>query len=351
MRHRSGGMVDALDSKSSEGNLVRVRVPPPVQKGSRFSDCPFFVFLFKYPPMKRFAVIDLGTNGFRLRIAESVAAGQFQIIFGENNELKLATEGIHRIGAKPFERGVAAMKTFAHRIEEWGVTDVLAIGTATLRLAENGQAFIDTVLRETGIAVELISGDREADFIYKGMRLATPLSIDPVLMVDVGGGSVEFIICNETGVFWAESFDVGVQILKHKFHENTVISATEIAHLNAFLTEKCTRLLENIAIYKPQTPIIACGTLDALVKAMLPNEPQKPLNFSISKEKYADFYQNLTFLIPEDLDKFDFVSKEKIEMLPVSMVLMQWILEAIDAKEIIVSGYSMKQGIMYEMSL
>lgn len=306
----------------------------------------------------KFAVIDLGTNGFRLHIAESRGKGQFTIIHRQTSELKLASEGIHHIGDAPFRRGLDAMKAFSLTLQQFDIQRVQAFGTAALRLADNGQDFMEAVEKETGIRIELISGEREAELIHKGMKLGVPLSTTPVLMVDVGGGSVEFIICNESEVFWAKSYNVGVTILKQGFHAGDTILADEILRIKAFLNNTCLELIAKVAEYKPEYPIIACGTLDFLVKILMSHPDsigrgvsEVPPHFDFTKKQFAAFYDQLSFLSEKELSEMPEVPTDKVEMLAVSMVLMDWILNPLlNAEKLVASGHSMKAGILYEMS-
>ena len=298
----------------------------------------------------KFAVIDLGTNGFRLYIAESIQKGHFDIIHRQTSELKLASEGIHHIGKAPFMRGLEALKTFSKTLQNFDIQHVRAFGTAALRLADNGQDFMDAVQNETGISIELITGDREAALIHKGMSLGVPLSKTPVLMVDVGGGSVEFIIANHTTVFWAKSYNIGVAILKQRFHVSDIILDTEIKEIEQFLTDTCTELRAKVAQFKPVYPVISCGTLDFLVK-ILRGSSEMPLYYDFSKQQFSIFYEQLTFLSEKELYTMPEVPQEKVEMLAVSLVLMEWILTPLlNADKLVASGQSMKAGILYEMS-
>ncbi len=314
----------------------------------------------------QFAVIDLGTNGFRLNIAESNEKGQFTIIHRQTSELRLASEGIHHIGDAPFQRGLEAMIAFAKTLQSFDIQHIRAFGTAGLRLADNGQAFMAAVKKETNINIELISGDREAVLIYKGMRLGIPLpsssgsaiSNSPVLMVDVGGGSVEFIICNDLEVFWSKSFNVGVTILKQDFHFDDVLSPEEIVRILQFLNETCADLRQQVALFKPQYPIIACGTLDFLVKILIADSDtvgrgnfEMPVYFDLSKQQYTAFYDQLMPLSQKALANMPQVPTSKAEMLAVSLVLMDWIMNhLLGANKMVVAGQSMKAGILYEMS-
>ena len=309
--------------------------------------------------MKKIATIDLGTNGFRLYIAEVSEAGVFTIIHRFTNDLKIASEGFERIGDAPYARGLAAMRQFSTQLKQFNVEKVTAFGTAALRLAANGQEFMDTVERETGIKIQLISGEREADLIYKGMRLGflkekRPLSIKPIfedkkpfLMVDVGGGSVEFIIGDAEKVYWSRSFNVGVTILKQRFQPESRIQSIEIQAIRDFLNTTCAALIEAITEFQPKIPLIACGTLDFLVKILRGPAYE---NFEFSKAQFDNFYQQLTFLSETELADVDGVPYEKIEMLAVSFVLMDWIVRILNADRFIASAFTMKAGILYEMS-
>jgi exopolyphosphatase / guanosine-5'-triphosphate,3'-diphosphate pyrophosphatase len=97
------------------------------------------------------AVIDLGTNGFRLQIAETFEPMHYHIIHKEAHELKLASEGIHHIGDAPFQRGVETMRHFSTVLKQHNVLKIKAFATAGVRMADNGRLFIETVKQETGI--------------------------------------------------------------------------------------------------------------------------------------------------------------------------------------------------------
>jgi exopolyphosphatase / guanosine-5'-triphosphate,3'-diphosphate pyrophosphatase len=303
----------------------------------------------------KIAVIDLGTNGFRLQIAETFEAGKFNIIHRESRDLKMASEGFQRIGNDPFKRGLEAMRHFCVILKLHNVLKINAFGTAFLRLAENGADFMEAVKRETGIEIELISGEREAELIYKGMRLGIPLSIfskndtiEPVLMVDVGGGSVEFIIADAEKMLWSKSFNIGVAILKQRFHKNDPILRGEIEVIEDFLDNNTQDLLKAIDTFQPKTPAIACGTLDFMVK-MLVGKNELPY-FEFDKNTFQDFYQKLTFLDNATLYATPDVPQDKVEMLAASMVLMDWIMRKLDAEKMLASSFSMKAGMFYEMT-
>ena len=296
----------------------------------------------------KIAVIDLGTNGFRLQIAETFEAGKFDIIHRESRDLKMASAGFQRIGDEPFKRGLEAMQHFSGVLKLHNVLRINAFGTAFLRLAENGADFMAAVKRETSIEIELISGEREAELIYKGMRLGIPLSIEPVLMVDVGGGSVEFIIADAEKMLWSKSFNIGVAILKQRFHKNDPILRGEIDLIEDFLDNNTQDLLKAIDTFQPKIPVIACSTLDFMVKIL--RGSYQLGYFEFEENTFKDFYQKLIFRDEATLVNTPDVPPTKVEMLAVSMVLMDWVMRKLDAEKMLASAFSMKAGMFYEMT-
>ena len=161
----------------------------------------------------KYAVIDFGTNTFHLLIVEAREDGQFIELHRERIFVKLAEDGIERIGDKAFVRALQAMQRYREILDDYQVENIKAIGTAALRTALNGQEFIDTVWKNSKIKIHLIDGQEEARLIHLGVNQAVDIGNDTALIMDIGGGSVEFIISDKLGVKWADSFPIGVAVL------------------------------------------------------------------------------------------------------------------------------------------
>lgn len=301
--------------------------------------------------MPQFAVIDLGTNGFRLQIAEPTLEGDLAFVYKEGVEFKLTAEGIDRIGNNCFAQGLTIMRHFAAILKAHHIEKMLAMGTAGLRLAANGQEFIEKVYLETGIEIELISGEREAELIYKGMCCALPPALleQPILMVDIGGGSVEFIIGTQREILWARSFNVGVAVLWHNFQDNDPITEGGIQRVKAFLMAELQPLFEAMKFYRPTTWAVASGTTDEFVRILLNNSPQ-PSHYPMLTTVFYDFYNNLIIKSLDEL-RNENLHPSKIEMLGVTLVLTDFIAELFNGNTFIhISKYSMKQGILQELA-
>lgn len=149
---------------------------------------------------RRRAVIDLGTNTFHLLIADLHADGRIEEVYRERRFVKLASEGIATIGEAPFARGLEALNHYRKILDEYNCANLKAIGTAALRTASNGPEFVRTARETVSIDIQLIPGDEEAQLITKGVLAALPPLNERILIMDIGGGSTEFIIADREAV-------------------------------------------------------------------------------------------------------------------------------------------------------
>ncbi|MDQ4140147.1 MAG: phosphatase, partial [Bacteroidota bacterium] len=171
---------------------------------------------------RRIALIDMGTNTFHLLIAEIKPEGEPETLVKLKESVKLGQDGISlgAIAPDAVERALQTLTNFKVEIDKYDVSEVRAVATSAVRNAANGAKLTAAILKQTGIEVEVISGDREAELIYYGVKLALEIGSERSLIIDIGGGSVEFIICDGDTIFWKQSFEIGAQRLMDKFFIN-----------------------------------------------------------------------------------------------------------------------------------
>jgi len=297
---------------------------------------------------KRYGVIDLGTNTFHLLICEQEDDGNIKELIRERVFVKLGEEGIETIGALPFQRALAAIHTFKTILEKFNVKKVNAFGTAALRTASNGNDFISKIKEETGITVKLIPGDEEARLIYLGVSLAVPLNNENGLIMDIGGGSVEFIVANSQGVIWAQSFPVGVSVLYREFHKSDPISLDDIKAVEDHLTGTLQPLFETLKSY--QTPLLigASGTFDVL-DILLSKNRISPIHSSVEVQDFFPLYQQFLKTTLSERFQMEKLPESRAEMIIVALILINLILHKANIQRIAVSAYAMKEGMLSEM--
>ena len=297
---------------------------------------------------ERIGVIDLGTNTFHLLIVELDAGRIFRELHRERRYIKLAEGGIDRISDAAFQRGLESMKAFAAILKKLEVEQVNAIGTAALRTASNGKEFVQAVREQSGLEIELISGDREAALIHKGVSLAVPLEDEPDLIMDIGGGSVEFILANKEQVFWAQSFPVGVAVLYRTFHKQEPITQEEKDVLSSFLNNTLSPLWQAAKTWEPRRLIGASGTFDVL-ESLLTEGKDHPHHAVVSLEPFYPLASLLIGMNHEERLEKEGVPASRADMIVVAMLLIREVLEHIPMDEIVVSKYAMKEGMIAEL--
>ena len=297
---------------------------------------------------RRFAVIDLGTNTFHLLVVD-IRNNKFTEVLRKRTVVKLAEESIDEIGPQAFQRGISALKEYKQILLKLYVKRYKVFGTAALRSAKNGSEFVEQALIQTGIPIEVIDGNREAELIYKGVGLSIPMKDNiPYLIMDIGGGSVEFIICNAEKMIWAQSFPIGVAVLFHKFHKSDPISENDLNKLRAFLKSTLQPVIEQLKKYPIKSLIGASGTFDVLEIALDGKKQKNGLHSKVPIDNF-DYHYNL--IIKTNLAEriaMEYIPDTRAELIVGAMILIKFVLEISGVKEILTSKFALKEGVIVE---
>lgn len=294
----------------------------------------------------RIAVIDLGTNTFHLLIVELTDDG-FKEIHRNRQFIHLAENGITTIGDAPYARALKTMNQFGLDIIRYGAQKVIAKGTAALRCAANGAQFIAEVKTQTGILIETISGDEEAKLIYYGVRQAVEMTEEKMLIMDIGGGSVEFIIANKNQKFWAQSFPIGVAVLFQKFHHQEPIAKSDLKALQDFLQTTLEPLKSALNEYPADILIGASGTFDVLEQAMTVNH-QSANSADIEISEFWPLHNRLIAASLDERFEMKDISNHRAKLIVVAVALVDFVLNHFQMKHIKVSNFAMKEGMIEE---
>lgn len=300
--------------------------------------------------MKRYAVIDLGTNTFHILIVEKSENGiPFRNIYREKRFVKLAEEGIETIGTTPFNRAIQTLLDYRKILNQYKVTTFQACGTAALRTASNGQEFIQQALEQADIPIQIINGDTEARLIQKGVGLTLPSDIaNRYMIMDIGGGSVEFIISTTEEVIWAQSFPIGAAVLFKKFHHSDPISKSELQLLYAHLEQILQPLFAILNTYPTYHLIGASGTFDVLGMNLV-DMKSTDLYVDLPVEQFTPLFEDLLFTTQQERYDLENVPNDRADMIIVALGLIHFVLENTPIKRLSVSSFAMKEGILAQM--
>ncbi|MEN2281982.1 exopolyphosphatase [Algoriphagus sp. SE2] len=295
------------------------------------------------------AVIDMGTNTFHLLLVELNQTG-FKTIYKEKIPVKLGKGGINQnhLAEDAQKRAFHTLRHFKNLIDGEHIDQVFAFATSAVRNAENGKEFVRKVKEDIGITIEVISGVEEAQMIYEGIRLSGSLNGQVELMMDIGGGSVEFIIGTSQEVFWKQSFEIGGQRLLELFHYHDPILPEEISKLEAYLEIKLSSLIEAIERFKPTGLVGASGTFDTLTDIYFESMLQCKLTgqhvFELPLEEFEKIHRMLLSKNKEERLLIPGMIPMRVDMIVVASSLIEFILRYIPVRSITCSHYALKEG-------
>src|SRR5574337_430033 len=160
----------------------------------------------------RFAAIDLGTNTVRLLVGEPDDAGGYRPVFAAQEITRLG-QGLlpdRLLQPEPIRRTLAALHRFRRAAESHAVGRFAVAGTSALREAKNRDAFVARAHRETGLHVRVLSGEEEARLTLLGARAALQIDRGRLVLMDIGGGSTEFVLADGPDILGTVSTGLGV---------------------------------------------------------------------------------------------------------------------------------------------
>ncbi len=294
----------------------------------------------------RLAVIDLGTNTFHLLIAEA-SGGLWKELFRERIFVNLAEGGIDRIGNAAKERGMVALKHFRGIIDDHGISDVMAVGTAALRRAENSDQFVVEVYHELGFEIQVIDGQTEASYINAGVHYAVPDFSSDSLIMDIGGGSVEFIISSNGKPAFSVSYPIGVAVLYDKFHGKEPINIDQLNHIDQYLTTTMRDLTQKLSRFSELHLIGASGTFEVIDSALQKQRGQTPFS-KIEKEDFFAMYNRVIPMTYEQRMADRNIPSTRARYIVVALKLIHHVLSVYPIVDISVSRYALKEGIVSE---
>jgi exopolyphosphatase/guanosine-5'-triphosphate,3'-diphosphate pyrophosphatase len=299
------------------------------------------------------AVLDLGTNTFHLLIAKWGEHEQFHIelrkmepvLLGEGDSLTK-----RNIPPSAWERGLSVLEEYKQLVEKYGVEQVVAVATEALRAAENGKAFLQEVENTTGIEVQLISGEQEATFVYYGARQLAKLSGQPALFMDLGGGSVEFMIGSETELFWQRSLPLGAARLMEQFHQTDPISQEALEQLTAHLNEHLSPVFQQIERHNIKTLVGVSGSFEMLydLVAEAPRFEQEAFQSgTIRASDFKQLYHRLIESTQEERLAVPGMVEFRAPMMPVAIHLAKQVWERLSKPDLQVVNFALKEGVLW----
>ncbi|MBI4843249.1 MAG: Ppx/GppA family phosphatase [Nitrospirae bacterium] len=305
--------------------------------------------------MKRatLAGIDIGTNTFRLLIGETdgknikhIASDRIVTRLGEG----ISDSGI--LKPEAVTRSISALRTFREAVDRSKAEAVSAVGTSALRKASNSKAFLSEAYRETGFDINIISDEEEARLTFLGMSMDMDIP-EPALLIDIGGGSTEFIIKDKEGNVFSESLALGAVYLSETHIKNDPPFLAEITSMEEEINEKTGRLSEEMNIRGNTALFGTAGTITA-VSAMAHGsdkfEHEKIHKSRVSLKEIEAIYSQLKKrTIEERIKLYPSLDAPRADIILAGTAVLTKIMSVFDLNLLTVSDYGLREGIILDL--
>ncbi len=301
-------------------------------------------------------IIDIGSNTFNLLIAEVGSDGSYQPLYRSKIAVKLGEGGFMKnyITEEAMQRAFVAMEAQIAAIKNQYCDRIHAFATSAVRNATNADIFVAKTKALFGITIQVISGDQEAAMVYKGVKLAGALNADKSLIMDIGGGSTEFIIADDKEVYWKRSYELGVSRLLEKFKPADPLEEAEENKLHDFLKDEVHEVFTQMEKLGVQRLVGSSGSFDTFCDVITEREG-----------KYAEAFDKSTY--PFALDKLRALLREllssslsqremmphmpeyRVRMIVMSALFVHLILQHSSINQAVISRYSLKEGVLFDV--
>lgn len=289
----------------------------------------------------RIGVIDIGTNSVRLLVTE--AAGNSLQVIGSgliSTRLGAGVAVSRLLSIQAMDRTTAALLQFMTDAAYYKADRVMAVATSAVRDAANRVDFLNRVQAATGLAVQVLDGAAEARMSYLGVVRGSDIPLDKALVIDVGGGSTEFIWRSGTGDIICRSSQVGAVRMTEGGHDRKAI----ISILNPVFAE--------IAAVNLRSLVGVGGTvttLAAIAQVLEPYDREKVHGFYLSKEIVTDIMMDLTVKTPAARRQIIGLQPARADIILAGVQIVKVILEELDLPGIMVSETDIMYGVTYDL--
>ncbi|WP_289023210.1 Ppx/GppA phosphatase family protein [uncultured Salegentibacter sp.] len=302
-------------------------------------------------PTKRIAAIDLGTNSFHAVLVDIYPDGSFRTVNKLKEMVSLAEKGLEdRLSDEAINRGLEALRRIKFLCDSYKVENILAYATSAIREAENGGDFIKEVGEQIGIRVRAISGKMEAEMIGLAIKHSIVLTKEPVLMIDIGGGSVEFIIGNHNQFIYYNSLKLGVARMTAEFVESDPIEENDIKKLQDHYKKELPEILKLAKKHKVKTIIGSSGTMEnigQMVAGRSSLTAERSLNeLEFTARNFQELYSDFIKLDRKQRKKENGLEEKRIDIINAGMILVQFLIEKLGVANIKISEAALREGMI-----
>lgn len=305
---------------------------------------------------KTLAAIDIGTNSFHLAIASVNDKGIIKVLTKDKEVVRLgkSSTDMKYISLDAMERAITVLKRFKITCDSFNA-EIRAVATSATREALNKDEFINEAFRRTGISIEVISGYEEARLIYLGVLQALDVYNKKILLIDIGGGSTEFLTGEKGNVKFSNSIKLGAVRLTEKFFSDGKYTKENIGNARLHVRSIINPIVRSLKKENYDLVVGTSGTITDLGSIIYCKSATEDVSlFNFNNYKYSDAELNyavktiLSFDNAAAIKKIEGLDSDRADIITAGAIILEQIFKEVNIKQITLSSYALREGILFD---
>jgi exopolyphosphatase/guanosine-5'-triphosphate,3'-diphosphate pyrophosphatase len=296
----------------------------------------------------RYATIDVGTNSVLLLVAEKTREGKWTPV-RERAEITRLGRGVDKtrtLHPEAIAETLATIKTFTEEARTLGAKQIAATATSAARDATNGQDFITRTREEAGIELEILSGDLEAQLSYAAVQSDFGANGRPLVAIDIGGGSTEFIYGQGPQLTYRRSFDVGSVRLTERMVEGDRLTPEERQAIESFLKKTFAELPRPPEGFEAVAVAGTATTVFTVANRIEPYDPERVHGGWLTRDDLQKVAAQLCSLSLEARLQLRGLQPRRADVIPAGSLILLAAIEALQATGTRVSDRGLRWGLL-----
>ena len=311
--------------------------------------------------LRRIAAIDIGTNSFHLLVAAvDPKLRTFRIIQAEKATTRLGERDPEtgELTEAAMQRGLETLRQFRDLAASHRVEQIVTAATSAVREAPNGRDFLQTILDDLGMEVDLVSGPEEARLIYLGVLSGMPFGDRPHLLLDIGGGSTELILADGRDARALTSTRVGAVRLQRDFVRDDPMPPQRRSFLQAFIQGSLEPAVDKVRrrIKPGETPVLVAtsGTAMAIGSLAASEEerpPRKLHGYCVTRQSLNQVVDRLITMTPAQRRDLAPINDRRAEIIVPGALILQTTMKMLGVGEFVLSERALREGLIVDWML
>ena len=302
--------------------------------------------------MSRIGAIDCGTNSIRLLIAD-ISGGKFKEVLRDMEIVRLGQGVDENKSFHPdaINRTLAAVEKFKNQLAGKGVEKIRFCATSATRDAANRDLFIDGVRQILGVEVEVIPGEEEARLSFNGATKELLQSDAPFLVVDIGGGSTEFVYGNKE-VEFAKSVDIGCVRMSERHLKSQPVEMSQVAQAIIDIDKAIAQAAAVVPISTAKTLVAVAGTATTIAAAALELEAYDRHTIHLSRipaEKVHKVSAAFQAMTKSEISNLGFMHPGRVDVITAGSLVLSRVMAATGATEFVASESDILDGMAWSL--